>query len=186
MAYIQVAPIGPKVDNTYLLAKGLLDVCAEALTVNIPTTSPPPNRRYVYMGEPPYDYLDMLVVWASDPRPSTVFPEAITGPILTPFYWVADLNVVLMRPYAAGVQSSGKLDEPALLNANSKALYADGHAIYWSIVTTLVQLKNLGCFDYYTFSALKPVQAEGGSAGWQFTVTTEINGDCSCLAENAS
>ena len=184
MAYITIPPLGPAVDNTWLLAKGLLDIAVQALDVNVPSTAPAPERSYIYMGEPSYDYPNMLVVYATDPRPSATFPELYPGPILTPVLWVADLNVVLLRPFAAGVQSSGKLDSPELFNANSRQTYADGHAIYWSIFTTLVQLKQTtNCFDYFSFSPLKPIQAEGGSAGWTFVVTTEINGDCSCLAQ---
>lgn len=169
--------MGDSANNLFKIAKRTLDFCAEALDVNVPNTMAAPERQYVSFGEAPWDTADQLVVHVESPRISTEFPYPHTDAILTPTMWVADFVVTLNRVFPEDVQVNGALLDTTTLNEVAQLLYADGLAMYQAVI---VGWSNINSAHNYLVAVtpLTPINPEGQSAGWTFTLTTEVDSAC--------
>lgn len=168
--------LGAAARNPFSLAERLLGIVTAALDNNVPYSRPAPERRYVAHGTPVLDLTDQLTVHLSNIRPSSSFDGEAGGALPAPRLILVDLAVTLVGSYPTGViqQQGGKVKAiPAtIFDEATEQVYADGWVAYsaawfgWNAECATCGLHSL--------SPLQPLDPEGGAAGWQFILTTEI------------
>ena len=180
-----IPSMGPAVNNLFLTAAQTLEYAASALDANVPLTGERPVRSYVSVGIPPWDTENQLTVYATEPRLTRDFPNAWTEAVFQGAYqWVSDLVVTLYRPYVLGLlKSNGELLAPSDINAASAILYAEGWAMYLSVINGWFGCQGIEgnpCAGAFAVTPLRPINVEGASAGWEFTMSVEVGlGPCS-------
>lgn len=173
--------LGAAARNPYSLAERLLGIVAGALDNNVPHSRAAPQRQYVAHGTPVLDMTDQLTVHMGSIRPSSLFNGADPGvsSLPNPKLILVDLTVTLVNTYPTGVvQQGGGRVHPLttdVLESATEQTYIDGWTAYSAVWFGWSNCAPQGANgELHSLSPLLPIDPEGGAAGWQFTLTTEI------------
>lgn len=164
------------------LAGAYLQAVVAAMTS---TPAGAPDRAYVYPDQAPEFYTECSQAVVSIPalieeQTSPLSPAPVTGQR----FRYGRLNLVTMTGYAIRCVdvSEGNLEpfqplSDATLNAQSRAMYEDGWAL-WQTVTELLRTGLLfgGLCSIVHFDLGRPVRPLGGLAGWSLTLRAELAG----------
>jgi hypothetical protein len=174
-----VQALGEAARNPYTLAERLLGVMTGALDGGTPYTESAPVRRYVAHGAPVIDCPDQLTVNITEIR-TLQAPGGSNGFAIGGQMILVDFVVTLMRCFPTGVVPMGNGNTRPLsvgeISPAIEQLLKDGWSVYHAAVfhwNECAGPRGGGC-ELYNVSPMRPVDPEGGSAGWQFTLTAEI------------
>lgn len=173
--------VASTVSSMYELAESYLHAIVAAMTT---TDAGAPDRAFVATDTPVFEgYCAQAAVYIPTLTEEVTGPLAPSGQVGQRFHR-GRVNLVAMTGYAVrcadiseGNQQGYQPPFDATLNAQARAIYQDGWAI-WNYVTTLLRddLLFSGPCGITHFDQGKPLTTAGGQIGWQFAIRVELNG----------
>lgn len=157
----------------------LQEACLVALA---DTPDGAPECSYISPGPPPWDTFPCLIVYAVGPAPGDTFP---LQPALAPGHRVTtngQVNLVtitatILRCAWEVADDAPEVIDPAAITKTAEQTNADVWAL-WNHLRAAKRAGTLFAPREREFFLEPPaaVNQQGGAAGWQFTVRTELGG----------
>lgn len=165
--------------DLYDTASVLLDFCTVALD-ELPWGAP--DRRFVSVGYPAVDCA-MLGVWILPIAPGAFDPSQAPGdpfrqghPYVVLDFVTYQIQVWRCWPSTPGGKMIPKAPKPADYDAATAILYGDAWQLYNAIRAGTNQGLFGGPCKLIRVDQGTPIQPDGGFAGWNLTVTAQLDG----------
>lgn len=173
--------VASTVASMYDLADSYLQAIVAAMTT---TDAGAPDRAFIAPDVPVFEtYCSQAAVYVPSLTEETTGPLSPSGQVGQRFHR-GRVNLIGMVGYAVrcadiseGNQQVYQPPFDATLNAQAKAVYEDGWAI-WNYITALLRADLLfrGPCGITHFDQGKPITTAGGKIGWQFAIRVELDG----------
>lgn len=158
--------------------ESVLSVCCQSLK---DTPMGMPTNCYVGHSRPADDCCDHLIVWVEQMRPTVQFPNEFAGPDQChDVRAMMDVVVTLRRPCWPTIVDNARnpFPEPSAIDTAATSLLIDIQTM-WAAAQQAYDAGSLWFTphapDYIKWGHIRPMQNEGGCAGWEMRFTLDLD-----------